>query len=81
MSLQSGLGIAISVNYLGPRPVIPEGNSYILFFTDRFSRRRNMYADSAAEFTAEGTANIQVNKYIPLWGCPCLLYTSDAADE
>ena len=25
---------------------------------------------TAAEFTTEATANILVNKYIPLWGCP-----------
>ena len=29
-----------------------------------------MYTVSAAEFTAEGTSDILVNKYIPLWGCP-----------
>ena len=29
-----------------------------------------MYDVSAAEFTAEGTADILVNKSIPLWGCP-----------
>ena len=29
-----------------------------------------MYAVTAAEFTAEGTANILINRYIPLWGCP-----------
>ena len=29
-----------------------------------------MFAVPAAEFTAEGTANILVNRYIPLWGCP-----------
>ena len=30
-----------------------------------------MFAVTAAEFTAEGTANILVNaKFIPLWGCP-----------
>ena len=29
-----------------------------------------MFAVTAAEFTAEGTANILVNHYIPLWGCP-----------
>ena len=28
-----------------------------------------MFAVTAAEFTAEGTANILVNQYIPLWGC------------
>ena len=32
-----------------------------------------MYAVSAAESTAEGTADILVNKCIPLWGCPVSL--------
>ena len=43
---------------------------YILLFSNRFSRRADMYAVTAAEFTAEGTANILINRYIPLWGCP-----------
>ena len=29
-----------------------------------------MFAVTAAGFTAEGTANILINPYIPLWGCP-----------
>ena len=29
-----------------------------------------MYTVTAAEFTAEGTANILINRYIPLWECP-----------
>ena len=29
-----------------------------------------MHAVNAAEFTAEGTADILINRYIPLWGCP-----------
>ena len=29
-----------------------------------------MFPVTTAEFTAEGTANILVNQYIPLWGCP-----------
>ena len=36
-----------------------------------------MYAVSAAEFTAEGTADILVNKYIPLWGCPASLLSDN----
>ena len=49
---------------------MPRGNTYILLFTDRFSRRADMFPVTAAEFTAEGTANILVNQYIPLWGFP-----------
>ena len=66
LPLPSGPGIVNSVDYLGPLPITPKGISYILLFTDRFSRRADMYAVSAAEFTIEGTADILVNKYIPL---------------
>ena len=73
----------MSVDYFDPHRVTPRGNAYILLFTDRFSRRTNMYAVSAAESAAEGTPGILVNMYVPLWGCPasllydnCLLYTS-----
>ena len=70
MSLPKGPGIAVSVDYFEPLPVTPRGNTYILLFTDHFSRRADMFPVTAAEFTAEGTANILVNQYIPLWGCP-----------
>lgn len=36
-----------------------------------------MYAVSPEEFTAEGTADILVNQYIPLWGCPVSLLSDD----
>ena len=70
LPLQSDPGITISVDYFGPLPVTPKGNSYIIFFTDRFSRRADRYAVVAVELTAEGTTEILVNKYVPLWGCP-----------
>ena len=73
--LPEGPGIAISVDYFGPLPVTPEGNTYILLFTDRFSRRTDMFPVTAAEFAAEGTANILVNQYIPFVGVPAH-YTS-----
>ena len=55
---------------IDPLPVTPRGNTCILLFTGSFSRRADMFAVTAAEFTAEGTANILINRYIPLWGCP-----------
>ena len=58
-------GISVSVDYFGPLPITDQGNSYILFFTDRFSRRADMFAVTATEFTAECTANI-LNRFIPL---------------
>ena len=68
--LPNGPGISVSVDYFGPLPIRARGTSYILLFTDRFSRRADMFAVTAAEFTAEGTANILVNRFIPLWGFP-----------
>ena len=70
MPLLEGPGIAVRVDYFAPLLVTPQGNTYILLFADRFSRRADMYAVTAAKFTAEGTANIPINRYIPLWGCP-----------
>ena len=67
----------MSVDNFGLLPVTPRGNSYILLVTDRFSRRADMYAVSAAEFTAEGTADTLVIKYIPLWGCPASLLSDN----
>ena len=71
--LPNSPGISVSVDYFRPLPTTPRGNSYILLFTDRFSRRADMFAVTAAEFTTEGTANILVNRFILLWGCPSTL--------
>ena len=64
--LPKGPGIAVRIDYFGPLLVRPRGNTYILLFTGRVSRRADTYAITAAEFTAEGTANILINRYIPL---------------
>ncbi len=75
--LPSGPGEAISPDYFGPLPLTDNGCKYILLITDRFSRRAAMYAVSAAEYTAEGTADILVNDYIPKWGCPKSMLTDN----
>ena len=46
--------MAVSVDYFGPLPVTPRGNTYISRFTDRFSRRADMFPATAAGFSAEG---------------------------
>ena len=66
LPLPDGPGITVSVDYFGPLPLTPRGNVYILLFTDRFSRRADMYDVSAENFTAAGTAYILLNEYIPL---------------
>ena len=70
MPLPEAPAVAISVNCVGPLLVTPRGNIYILLITDRFIRRADMFPVTAAEFNTEGTANVLVNTYIPLWGCP-----------
>ena len=70
MPLPEGPSVVGGVDYFGPFPVTPRGKTYILLFTDRFSRRADMFPVTTADFTAEGTANILVNQYIPLRGCP-----------
>ena len=77
LPLPNSPGVAVSVDYFGPLPITARGNSYILLFTDRFRRRADMFAVTTAEFTAEGTANILVNRFIPLWGCPSTLLSDN----
>ena len=77
MPLPKGPGVAVSVDYFVPLPVTPRGNTYILLFTDRVSRRVDMLPVTAAEFTAEGTANILVSQYIPLWWCPRIILSKN----
>lgn len=59
--------------------VTPRGNTYILLFTDRFSRRADMFAVTAAKFTAAGTANTLINRYIPRQRCPRSTHTRTTA--
>ena len=75
--LPNSPGVAVSVDYFAPVPTTVRGNSYILLFTDRFRRRADMFAVTTAEFTAEGPANILVNRFIPLWGCPSTLLSDN----
>ena len=59
-----GPGIAVSVDYVEPLPVTPRGNTYIFLFTNRSSRRADMFAVTATERTAEGTVNTLINRDI-----------------
>ena len=69
-ALPEGPGVVVSVDFFGPLPVTPRGNTYVMLITDRFSRRADMFPVTAAEFIAEGTANILVNKYNSIRRCP-----------
>ena len=80
MPLPSGPGQIVSVDYFGPLPITQNGNKHILLCTDRFSRHIAAYAATQDERTAEGTARIFVEQYIPLWGC-CYTLLSDNGPE
>ena len=77
MPLPEDPGVAVSVDYFDPLPDTPRGNTYILLFPDRFSRRADMLPVIAAVLTAEGTAHILVNQYILLWGYPRTILPSN----
>ena len=64
-------------DYFGSLPITARGNSYIFLFTDRSSLRADMFAVTAAKFTVEGTANILVNRFYPLCGCPFTLLSDN----
>lgn len=66
--LQEGSDIAVSVKYSGPLPATPQENTYIVLFSGRFSRRADMLAFTAAEFTAESIVNVIVNRHPPPLG-------------
>ena len=63
--------------YFGPLPLTYRGNVHILLFTDRFGRRADMFAVSAAQFTAVRTADILLNDYIHFWRCPVILLSDN----
>ena len=68
MPLPEGPGVAISVDYIGPLPVTPRGNTDILLITYRFSPRVYMFPVTAAESTAEGTAKFWSTNTFPYGG-------------
>ena len=76
--LPNSPGVTVSFDYFGPLPITARRYSYILLFADRFfSRRADMFAVTTSKFTAEGTANILVNRCIPVWGCPSTLLSDN----
>ena len=62
---------------LRPPTLNASRHAYILLFTDCFSRRTDMYATTEAQFTASGTSDILVDRYIPRWRCPVTLLSDN----
>ena len=54
-------------------PTATDGGFHLLYD----GTRADMFPVTAAEFNAEGTANILVNKCISLWGCPRTILSDD----
>ncbi|CAB1116000.1 unnamed protein product [Ectocarpus sp. CCAP 1310/34] len=77
MPLPQRPGTVVGVDFLGSLSVTAKGNSYILLFTDRFSRKAHMFAVTTSEFAAKGKAHIFVNHYMTKWKCPTTLLSDN----
>ena len=80
MPLPSGPGQIVSVDCFGPLQITRDSSKHILLDTDWFSRHIPAYAVTQDERTAEGTARIFVEQYIPLWGCPQTLLSDNGSE-
>ena len=63
----------MATDYLGPFPVTPRGNRYILLLTDYFSK----YVETipVPDMTAEVYATKILNEYVARWGCPLSIHS------
>lgn len=60
-----------------PFPTTDRRNTYILLFTDGFSRHASLYAVTAGDFAATGVADILVHDDIKHYGCPKRILSDD----
>ena len=52
-------------------------NMYILLFVERCSLHADMVSITPAEVTVDGTANVFINRHMPLWGCPRITFSDN----
>ena len=73
-SLPSGApGDCLATDYVGPLPVTPRGNRYILLLTDHFSKYVEIIP--VPDMTAAVCAERILNEYIARWGCPLSIHS------
>ena len=73
-SLPSGApGDCLATDYVGPLPVTPRGNRYILLLTDHFSKYVEIIP--VPNMTAAVCAEKILNEYIARWGCPLSIHS------
>ena len=63
----------ISTDFLGPLPLTPRGNRYILLATDHFTKWVEIMA--VPDQTAATCANKLLNEVIPRYGCPLTIHS------
>ena len=66
-------GDCLATDYLGPFPVTPRGNRYILLLTDHFSKYVEIIP--VLDMTAEVCATKILNEYVARWGCPLSIHS------
>ena len=73
-SLATGApGDCLATDYLGPLPMTPRGNRYILLLTDHYSKYVEVIP--VPNMTAEVCAARILNEYISRWGCPLAIHS------
>ena len=66
-------GDCLATDYLGPFPVTPRGNRYILLMTDHFSKYLEIIP--VPNMAAEVCASKILNEYIARWGCSLSIHS------
>ena len=63
----------VATDYIGPFPVTPRGNRFILVLTDHFSKYVEVLA--VPDQTAETCASKILNEFVSRWGCPLSIHS------
>ena len=63
----------VAVDYIGPLPLTPRGNRYILVVTDHFTKYVEILP--VPDQTAEVCASRLANDFISRWGCPLAIHS------
>ena len=63
----------LATDYIGPLPITPRGNRYILVLTDHFTKFVEVIA--VPDQSAEVCASKILNEFIARWGCPLSIHS------
>lgn len=67
----------LTIDYMGPFPVTPRGNGYILVLTDHFTKYVEIIA--VPNQSAEDCALRIVNEFVARWGTPLPIHSDQGS--